>query len=54
MDLLQGAYIRGATVVIATHDKDFVRSMGGRILYLKQGRLVASERVQKHHDRTVL
>jgi len=54
MDLLQAAYIRGATVVIATHDKALVRSMGGRVLHLKQGQLVASEWVEKHHDRTVL
>jgi cell division transport system ATP-binding protein len=54
MDLLQAAYIRGATVVIATHDKAFIRRMGGRILHLKQGRLEAFERVEKHHDHTAL
>lgn len=54
MDLLQAAFIRGATVVIATHDKTVIHRMGGRILHLQQGRLVASERVEKHHGRTVL
>jgi cell division transport system ATP-binding protein len=54
MDLLRGAFIRGATVVIATHDKALIRSMGGRILHLQQGRLVSSEIVEKHHARTVL
>jgi cell division transport system ATP-binding protein len=54
MDLLQAAYIRGATVVIATHDKTFVRRMGGRVFQLLQGRLVASERVEKYYDHAVL
>ncbi len=54
MDLLQVAYIRGATVLIATHDKAFIHRLGGRILHLKQGRLAAFERVEKHHDRTAL
>ncbi len=54
MDLLQAAYIRGATLVVATHDKAFVRRMGGRVLHLRQGRLEASERVEKHHGRTVI
>ena len=54
MDLLQGAYIRGATVVIASHDKALIHRMGGRILHLQQGRLVGSERVDKYHGRTVL
>jgi cell division transport system ATP-binding protein len=54
MDLLQVAFIRGATVLIATHDKAFIQRLGGRILHLKQGRLAAFERVEKHHDRTAL
>ena len=54
MDLLQAAYIRGATLVVATHDKAVVRRMGGRVLHLRQGRLEASERVEKHHGRTVI
>lgn len=54
MDLLKVAYIRGATVLIATHDKAFIHRLGGRILHLKQGRLAAFERIEKHHDRTAL
>lgn len=54
MDLLQTAYIRGATVLIATHDKTFIHRLGGRILLLKQGRREAFERIEKHHDRTAL
>jgi len=54
MDLLRGAFIRGTTVIIATHDKAFIRRMGGRVLHLQQGRLAASELVAKHHDRTAL
>jgi cell division transport system ATP-binding protein len=53
MDLLRGAHIRGATVVIATHDKEFMRRMGGRVLYLEQGRLTASGTLEKRHDRVV-
>jgi cell division transport system ATP-binding protein len=54
MDLLRAAFIRGATVVIATHDKALIHRMGGRILHLQQGRLAGSERVDKYHGRTVL
>jgi cell division transport system ATP-binding protein len=54
MDLLQAAYIRGATVLIATHDKAFIHRLGGRILHLKLGRLAAFERIEKYHDRTAL
>jgi cell division transport system ATP-binding protein len=53
MDLLQGAHIRGATVIIATHDKGFIRRMGGRVLHLNQGRLRAAGYVEKHYDRMV-
>jgi cell division transport system ATP-binding protein len=54
MELLQAAYIRGATVVIATHDKDLMRRMGGRVLHLDQGRLAGAEQVNKNYDRTAL
>jgi cell division transport system ATP-binding protein len=54
MELLQGAYIRGATVIIATHDKGLMRHMGGRVLYLDQGRLAGEEHVKKDYDRAVL
>jgi cell division transport system ATP-binding protein len=54
MELLRAAYIRGATVVIATHDKALIHRMGGRILHLQQGRLAGSERVDRYHGRTLL
>ncbi|UCE52484.1 MAG: cell division ATP-binding protein FtsE [Desulfobacterales bacterium] len=50
MDLLRGVHIRGATVIIATHDKDLIRKTGGRVLFLKQGRLEGSAFVEKQHD----
>ena len=48
MDLLKGIHIRGATVIIATHDKELIRSTGGRVLFLKQGRLEGSTYLEKH------
>lgn len=41
IELLRAAFIRGATLVIATHDPQFIRRLGGRVLQLNQGRLVA-------------
>jgi cell division transport system ATP-binding protein len=48
MDLLKGIHIRGATVIIATHDKELIRTTGGRVLFLKQGRLEGSTHLEKH------
>jgi cell division transport system ATP-binding protein len=53
MDLIRGAHIRGATVVIATHDKSFIRRMGGRVVHLEAGRLLGSGHVEKNYDRVV-
>jgi len=53
MDLLNGVHIRGATVIIATHDKDLINKTGGRVLYLKQGRLEASTFTEKHYDNSI-
>ncbi|MHC4216509.1 MAG: cell division ATP-binding protein FtsE [Planctomycetota bacterium] len=49
IDLLRGVYIKGATVIIATHDKDMIRKTGGRVLFLKKGRLEGSAFVEKQH-----
>jgi len=38
--LLKGFHKHGGTVIVATHDKELIRKAGGRILYLKQGRLL--------------
>lgn len=50
MELLRGAHIRGATILVATHDKELIRTMGGRVLYLNQGKLEASAYVEKQYD----
>ena len=39
LDLLKKFHTRGATVIIATHDKELIRKTGGRVIYLKQGRI---------------
>lgn len=35
--LLKKFHARGATVIIATHDKDLIRKTGGRVIHLDQG-----------------
>jgi len=37
IDLLKRFHTRGATIVIATHDKELIRKTGGRIIHLNQG-----------------
>jgi len=39
LKLLKRFHIRGATVIIATHDKELIRKTGGRVIHLKQGRI---------------
>jgi cell division transport system ATP-binding protein len=51
LELLRTAYIRGATVVIATHDQGLIRDAGGRVLVLDRGRLACSVHVEKQYDR---
>lgn len=36
-DLLKKFHAHGATVIIATHDTELIRSTGGRVIILKQG-----------------
>jgi cell division transport system ATP-binding protein len=36
-ELLKKYHLRGGTVLIATHDKEFIRKMDCRVVYLKQG-----------------
>ncbi len=50
LDLLRGVHIRGATVIIATHDKALMRRTGGHILHLQQGRLETSVYLEKQYD----
>jgi len=40
LDLLRTFHERGATVIVATHDKELIRKTGGRVIQLKEGRLV--------------
>jgi len=44
-ELLKRFHIRGATIVIATHDKELIRKTGGRAIHLKQGRLQTTSAV---------
>ena len=53
LDLLKGVHIRGATVIIATHDKALMRRTGGRVLHLLQGRLERSTLIEKQYDNSI-
>ncbi len=53
IDLLNDVHIRGATVIIATHDKDLINKTGGRVLLLKQGRLEETTFTEKHYDDSI-
>jgi cell division transport system ATP-binding protein len=44
-ELLKGFHTRGATVVLATHDKALIRKSGGRVIYLNAGRLTANPEI---------
>jgi len=52
-NLLNGVHIRGATVIVATHSKELIRKTGGRVLYLKHGRLEASTFIEKQYDDSI-
>jgi len=39
LELLKRFHARGATVIIATHDKELIRKTGGRVIHLNQGYL---------------
>lgn len=53
LDLLRGLHIRGATLIIATHDKALMRRTGGHVLHLNQGRLETSTFLEKHYDNAI-
>ncbi|MCP3926035.1 MAG: cell division ATP-binding protein FtsE [Desulfobacterales bacterium] len=40
MDLLKSFHIKGATVIVATHDSGLIEKTGGRIINLKDGRII--------------
>ncbi len=43
LNLLKRFHIRGATIIIATHDKELIRKAGGRVIHLKQGRMQSTQ-----------
>ena len=53
LELLKGVHIRGATVIIATHDKALMRKTGGHVLHLQQGRLETSAFIEKQYDNAI-
>ena len=53
LDLLRGVHIRGATVIIATHDKTLMRKTGGHVLHLQQGRLETTTFIEKQYDNAI-
>ena len=53
LELLKGVHIRGATVIIATHDKALMHKTGGHVLNLQQGRLETSAFIEKHYDNAI-
>jgi cell division transport system ATP-binding protein len=53
LELLKGVHIRGATVIIATHDKALMSKTGGQMLYLQQGRLETSTYIEKKYDNAI-
>jgi cell division transport system ATP-binding protein len=53
MSIFYDANVRGSTVLIATHDRDLIRSSGRRVMTIEKGRLVdekpaSPERI--HHE----
>ncbi len=42
MGLLKAFHTRGATVVVATHDRALIRSIPARVIYLNEGQLTAA------------
>ncbi len=53
LELLRGVHIRGATVIIATHDKALIRRTGGHVLHLQQGMLETSTFIEKQYDNAI-
>jgi len=45
MNLLKAIHTRGATVVVATHDRELIRSIPARIIYLQEGHLTSAPTV---------
>lgn len=39
IELIKGFHARGSTIIITTHDTELIKKTGGKMIYLKQGRL---------------
>ena len=48
MGLLKWFHQRGATIVVATHDKELIRKTGGRVLRLERGGLIDAGSAVSH------
>ncbi|MBW2574158.1 MAG: cell division ATP-binding protein FtsE [Deltaproteobacteria bacterium] len=48
LDLLKRFHTRGATVIIATHDKELIRKTGGRVIHLNQGYMQKTTNVESY------
>ncbi len=45
MDLLEKYYIRGATIIIATHDKSIIKQPDAKVVELSEGRLLSNTKI---------
>lgn len=45
MELLKRFHTRGATVIVATHDRELIRRHNGRIITLKAGKLITAPEI---------
>ena len=50
LELLKRFHTRGATVIIATHDKELIRKTGGRVINLNQGYMQKTTNVESPSD----
>ena len=50
LELLKKFHTRGATVIIATHDKELIRKTGGRVIHLNQGYMQKTTNVESPSD----
>jgi cell division transport system ATP-binding protein len=52
LDLLKGVHVRGATVIIATHDREIIQKSAGNVIYLKEGRLEKPSKPEVNRKKT--
>jgi polar amino acid transport system ATP-binding protein len=50
VSLLESVCETGVTMVIASHDLDFLTKISDRIVLLKDGKIIVDVEVQKHDD----